>query len=107
MILKEGVNLAMTDALKLAEALVHSSGFKKEDALDSGVKQFEEEMFSRASIIAGITNRNMEDMLFTSGINEHTAPPYVRRMLAGEKPWLEWLIPLWFVKLILRLYFKW
>ena len=97
----------MTDALKLADALVHSSGSKTEDAIDSAVAQFEEEMFSRARIIADVTKRNMEDMLFTSGINEHTAPPYVRRMLAGEKPWLEWLIPLWFVKLILRLYFKW
>lgn len=103
----EGVNLAMTDAMKLAEALISSRGSEKEGAVDSAVKAFEEEMFLRASIIAEVTKGNMEDMLFTSGMNEHTAPRYVRRALFGEKPWLERLVPLWFVRLFLRLYFKW
>lgn len=97
----------MTDALKLAEALVSSSGSEKDDAVDLAVKAFEEDMFSRASIIAEVTKGNMEDLLFTSGMSEHTAPRYVRRALLGEKPRLERLVPLWLVKLFLRLYFKW
>ena len=107
MILKEGVNLAMTDALKLAEALISSSGSDKDGAVDSAVQAFEEAMFLRAAVIAEVTKGNMEDLLFSAGVNEQTAARYVRRALLGEKPCLEKLIPLWFVRFVLRIYFKW
>ena len=54
----EGVNLAMADALKLAEALVASRMSEKNDAMDMAVKGFEEEMFSRAGIMAEVTKGN-------------------------------------------------
>ena len=103
----EGVNLAMADALKLAQALTAARKSENSDATDKAVKAFEKEMFSRAGIIAEVTRGCMEDMLFTSGANPSTIPRYARRVLVGQLPWLEWMIPLWFVKLALRLIFKW
>ena len=75
--------------------------------MDEAVQAFEEDMFRRAAIIAAVTKGNMEDTLFTEGASERTMPTFVRRMLVGEMPWLEYLIPLWFVKLVLRIWFKW
>lgn len=103
----EGVNLAMADALKLAKALTASRDSEKDDAIDNAVKGFEEEMFSRAGISAEISKGNMEDMLFTSGANPSTITSFVRRILVRRKPWLEWLVPFWLVKLALRLFFRW
>ena len=57
--------------------------------------------------MAAISKGNMEDMLFTSGASEATVPRYVRRILLGQRPWLEWLFPLWFVKFVLRIVFRW
>jgi len=103
----EGVNLAMADALKLAQMLTASRKSEKDDAMDKAIKSFEEEMFSRAGIIAGVSKKNMEDMLFTSGANPSTVTRFVRRILIGHIPWLEWLVPMWLVKLALRLFFRW
>ena len=103
----EGVNLAMTDALELAEALEASRKFQDSDSVDKAVKGFEEHMLSRAGIMAEVTKGNMEDMLFTSGANPETVPRFVRRALVGQIPWLEWFVPLWLVKLALRLFFRW
>lgn len=103
----EGVNLAMADALKLAQVLTASIKSEKDDAMLEAVKSFEQEMFSRAGIIAEISKENMEDMLFTSGANPSTVTRFARRILIGHIPWLEWLVPLWFVKLALRLFFRW
>ena len=103
----EGVNLAMTDSLRLAEAIVGSRKSERHDAFDQAVKRFEEEMFQRAGIMAEVTRGNMEDMLFKPGAPEANIDSYVRRMLIGEWPRLQHLVPLWLVRLILRLYFKW
>lgn len=82
----EGVNLAMADALKLAHVLTASRKSEKDDAMVEAVKSFEEEMFSRAGIIAEISKENMEDMLFTSGANPSTVTRFVRRILIGHIP---------------------
>jgi len=103
----EGVNLAMADALKLAQVLTASRKSEMDDAMDKAVKVFEEEMFSRAGIIAEVSKGNMEDMLFSSGANPSTVTRFVRRIIVGHIPWLEWLLPLWIVKLALRLFFRW
>ncbi|KAG7008831.1 monooxygenase [Physcia stellaris] len=87
----EGVNLAMTDALRLAEAIVASRKIEKEDAVDQAVKRFEEEMFKRAGIMAEVSRGNMEDMLCTPGAPEATVDSWVRRALVGQMPWLQYL----------------
>lgn len=102
----EGVNLAMADALKLAEKLEASQKSSKSNAWDKAVKDFEEEMFSRAAIFAEVTRGNMEDM-YNFSASPETIPRWVRRALIGEMPWLEWLVPVWFVRLVLRIVFKW
>ena len=103
----EGVNLAMTDALRLAEAIVASSKVDKEDAFDQAVKRFEEEMFHRAGVMAQVTQGNMEDMLFKPGAPKATVASWVRRALVGQYPQFQYVLPLWFVHLVIRLVFRW
>ena len=53
-----GVNLAMQDAMELADAIV-----KNRDNLDEAVKQFEVTMLNRAAKEAADTRQNLESML--------------------------------------------
>ena len=103
----EGVNLAMTDALRLAGAIIASRKIDKADAFDQAVKRFEEDMFQRAGITAAVTWGNTEDSLLKPGAPEATIDSYVRRMALAEWPRLQFLVPLWLVRLVLRLYFRW
>ena len=103
----EGVNLAMTDALRLAGAITASRKIDKADAFDQAVKCYEEDMFQRAGITAAVTWGNTEDSLFKPGAPEATIDSYVRRMALAEWPRLQFLVPLWLVRLVLRLYFRW
>ncbi|CAF9909298.1 MAG: hypothetical protein HETSPECPRED_008928 [Heterodermia speciosa] len=103
----EGVNLAMCDALRLAGAIIDSRKVDKVDAFDQAVKRFEEDMFQRARITAAVTWGNTEDSLLKPGAPEATIDSYVRRMALGEWPRLQSLVPLWLVRLVLRLYFRW
>lgn len=104
---RRGVNLAMADALKLAEALATSRKSENEDAMFEAVEAFEEEMFSRAGVVAEDTRASMEDSVLSSGANPETVSRFVRRILVGHIPWLEWLIPLWLVRVALQIYFRW
>ena len=54
----EGVNVAMTDAMVLAEAIIKSA---EPDDLDANVRAFEEEMFVRAGQVQELTKANMDD----------------------------------------------
>ena len=103
----EGVNLAMTDALKLAEAI--TTGRKmggNASSLNNSIRMFEVEMFHRATPIARTSILQMEDMLFTEGAPQATIASWVRRAI-GEGWLLEILLPLWLIKAILRLIFWW
>jgi 2-polyprenyl-6-methoxyphenol hydroxylase-like FAD-dependent oxidoreductase len=53
----DGVNLAMVDALELAQGIISAWG---KDILDDAVRDYEKKMFPRAKIIAKETWRNRE-----------------------------------------------
>ncbi len=103
----EGVNLAMEDALKLADAIITSrkmGGNTK--SFNNSVRLFEVEMFRRAAPIAEVSRLQMEDMFFTPGAPQATIASWVRRAI-GNGWLLKLLLPLWLIKLILRLIFWW
>ncbi|MCJ1445653.1 MAG: hypothetical protein MMC23_006158 [Stictis urceolatum] len=54
----EGVNLAIVDALRLAQAVVARNGA----SLDERVKQFEKEMFDRTAPVQRETKRNLDGL---------------------------------------------
>ncbi|KAI4148359.1 MAG: hypothetical protein LQ340_005116 [Diploschistes diacapsis] len=58
----EGVNVAMTDAMHLADAIIKSA---EPDDFDANVKAFEEEMFVRAGEVQALTKANMDDFYST------------------------------------------
>lgn len=97
----------MTDALRLGGALVASIQSVEENAMDKAVQGFEEDMFQRAAVVAAVSKANMEDMFSNDGMSDRTAPVFVRRMVLGHLPWLEKLIPIWLIRLALRMWFKW
>lgn len=107
----EGVNTAMHDSLNLANAIIRASkGFKVEKPsvkyLDEEVRLFEEEMFARAAPVQRHSYQSTEDMFFTPGAPDSSVARYVRRALSNH--WLvRLLVPLWFVRLSLRLFFWW
>ena len=101
----EGVNVAMRDALNLAEAIIR--GAKEEKiSMDHEIKAFEEEMFERAKPVQDISTANMEDMFFTPGAPGSVAERYVRRGM-GETWLVKTFLPLWLVRLLMRLIFWW
>ena len=68
----EGVNVAMTDAMALAESII-----KSEDpvGLDANVKAFEEEMFVRAGKVQELAKANMDDFF-----SPEPLPVWIARM---------------------------
>ena len=58
----EGVNVAMTDAMNLAEAIVKNA---QPDELDANIKAFEEKMFVRAGRLQALTKANTDDLYST------------------------------------------
>ncbi|KAL8745308.1 MAG: hypothetical protein Q9190_002542 [Brigantiaea leucoxantha] len=106
----EGVNLAMEDALKLAHAIIAASQSDSKTsqtaALNKNVRDFERDMFKRAKSMAEVSKGNMEDMYFTPGAPRSTIHTWVRRAL-GDGWLIRLLLPLWFVRGLLRLIFWW
>ncbi|MCJ1454369.1 hypothetical protein MMC28_004722 [Mycoblastus sanguinarius] len=103
----EGVNVAMEDALSLAQAIIRSA--KAGDTtkiLSASVEEFEKEMFPRAAAVQDHSKTNMELMFFTPGAPRTTIDRYVRRAL-GQGWLIEILLPLWLVRSLLRIFFWW
>ncbi|KAH6698129.1 hypothetical protein BKA61DRAFT_530943 [Leptodontidium sp. MPI-SDFR-AT-0119] len=62
----EGVNFAFEDAMKLSKVILE--GVKNgSEAMDQGIKAFEDDMFERAIHAQKMTNGMMGDMFFTKG----------------------------------------
>ena len=103
----EGVNTAMTDSLNLADAIIRATrSGKGEGELDMEIRLFEEEMFRRAGAIARHSFANTEDMFFTPGAPDSIIARYVRRAISDH--WLvRVLVPLWFVRLVIRIVWWW
>ena len=97
----EGVNVAMQDALLLAQAIITAT---KDDqptkALNRLLEVFEEDMCRRGKAVQEHSRDNMYYMYFDPGAPAATIARWVRRgMVQG---WKQYLIPLWVVRLMLR-----
>ena len=103
----EGVNVAMTDALDLANAIIGSAKDDKPVAkMDRDVQAFEGKMFQRAAVVSRVSMGNMEDMFFTPGAPFTSVHRFVKRAVAQH--WLiDLLLPLWLVRALLRWCFWW
>lgn len=114
----EGVNLAMTDAMKLADAIGDSTrmgGHGK--ILGNCVRAFEVEMFERAGAVARLSNGQMELMFFSEegrgspthpGGPEGTVDRWVWNAVVWDLPWwVRWVVPVWLVRWVLRVVFWW
>lgn len=97
----EGVNIAMQDAMLLSQAIISAT---KEDqpteALNRNLKIFEEDMFRRGKAVQEYSKANMVDMYFVPGAPATTIDRYVRRGIFQD--WKRYLIPLWAIRLLLR-----
>lgn len=100
----EGVNVAMEDALNLADAIIRSS--KSEDpisALDKEISLFEDEMMTRATKVQNHSLANTNDMYFNPGAPHAVIDKWVRRAMAQQLGWaVEIFLPLWFVGMVRR-----
>ena len=110
----EGVNLAMEDAMRLADAIITSTSSttkpksesnstsnmtesednqlqqqqqqQQKHQLDKNIQSFEENMFIRASKTAKHTFANMTDVFFTPGAPRSTIERYITRAVSDELP---------------------
>ena len=86
----EGVNLAMADSLKLAEAIIDAatkSQDEQTEALDKNVAAFEQDMFRRAEKMQQMTYDMMHAMYLEPGAPRKNIEKYVIRAVGGEMPW--------------------
>ena len=86
----EGVNLAMTDSMKLAQAIISASkeeGPEIKDRLTKEVKKFEDDMFTRATKFQALTYTMMSNMLLDPGAPYSTIESYVACAIAHDMPW--------------------
>ena len=100
----EGVNVAMEDAMKLADSIIRSA--KSEDvvnALDKEVSVFEDEMMTRATKVQKHSLANTKDMYMNPAAPHGTVDNWVRRAMAQQLGWVvEIVLPLWFIGNIRR-----
>ncbi len=95
----EGVNIAMEDAMKLAEAIVSAASSSNSETerrtkLDEKVEEFEQDMFKRATEVQQLTYDMMESMFLTPGAPRNGIETYIIRAVEGEIGW-------WLTKLVL------
>ena len=107
----EGVNLAMQDAMRLAEAIIKATGSEEwKSGAWGDIRAFEEDMFKRATPIQALSNTQMETMFFTPGAPRTSIAGWVRNALLGESFdvwWWKILVPRWFVWCLLKAFFRW
>lgn len=88
----EGVNLALEDAMKLAEAIVRTKGQSRERQLES-VACSEQEMFVRATKAQALTKKLMDLMFFTKGAPRSSIQDWVvTRAVYDSNPTLQPLL---------------
>ncbi|KAI9686454.1 MAG: hypothetical protein M1820_010627 [Bogoriella megaspora] len=83
----EGVNLALEDSMKLADAIVRASKRSPEASsgvLTAEVKAFEEEMFERAAKKQAITWGNLEAMYLTPGAPRAVIEKFIVNAVSDE-----------------------
>ncbi|KAI9039846.1 FAD-dependent oxidoreductase [Aspergillus affinis] len=72
----EGVNLALEDAMKLAEAIIRTKDQDLQSQLDS-VMLYEKELMDRGSKAQALTQKLMELMFFTEGAPRETIQDWI------------------------------
>ena len=79
----QGVNIAMEDALNLAQAII---GARDADEMefDEKIKRYEQDMFERAEKNAKTTKSNMDDIFFTEGGPAKFVDSLAARMQAAQ-----------------------
>jgi 2-polyprenyl-6-methoxyphenol hydroxylase-like FAD-dependent oxidoreductase len=87
----EGVNLAMEDAMKLADAILSatspaSATEAASQALDQAVAGFERDMFKRATLTQQMTMDMMNFMFNTPDAPRSCIAPYTLRAVRGPSP---------------------
>ena len=92
----EGVNVAMEDALKLADAIIRITNSEEVvDALDMEVSVFEDEMMERATKVQKHSLANTKDMYFNPAAPHAVVDSWVRRAMAQQLGWVvEIVLPL-------------
>ncbi|KAL2041590.1 hypothetical protein N7G274_005972 [Stereocaulon virgatum] len=101
----KGTDAALVDAMNLAHTIIENAHTENPLAnLDAGVQEFEEEMFDRAAVVQEHSNTNMDLMFFTPGAPFTTIHKWVRNAF-GNSWVVKVFLPLWFVRLVLRLCF--
>lgn len=98
----EGVNVAMEDALNLSHVIIAAA--KEPDpvqTLENQLKAFEEDMFRRGTAVQEDSRSSMLYMLFSPGAPANTIDRYVRQRIV--QGWKSYLLPLWAVRLLLKL----
>ena len=107
----EGVNMAMTDAMELARAIVESAKAEEwEEVLPAKVRAFELEMCNRSRPISELSKQQIKSMFFTKGAPFTTIDVWFRRALGGpnfDAWWLKLIAPLWLIRFLLRTIFWW
>lgn len=105
----EGVNVAMEDALNLAQAIIRSVEIEDAvDALDKEISAFEDDMMTRATRVQNHSFANTKDMYFTPGAPHTVIDNWVRRAMAQQLGWVvELVLPLWIVGIIRRGFSWW
>ncbi|KAF2104538.1 FAD/NAD(P)-binding domain-containing protein [Rhizodiscina lignyota] len=97
----EGVNVAMADAMKLADAIISAcnkcspsiSAEERALAISTDVKKFEEDMFVRGTRVQQMTKDMMDAMFFDPGGPEKNIETYMYTAISDEAPWgTKWLI---------------
>lgn len=95
----EGVNLALEDCLKLADAIIKSASPAE---LNSNVKAFEHDMFERARKTSQLTYDMMHAMFMIPGSPRNGIERYLIRAAEDELGW--WLTRL-FTPLVYAYFF--
>jgi len=90
----EGVNLALTDAMKLADAIIATAKSGKKGNLASEVRKYEKEMFVRAKRVQQLTFDLMTIDFFTEGGLHEGIEMWMYTVARDSVPWVLWPV-LW------------
>ena len=105
----EGVNVAMEDAMKLADAIIRSAESKDViNTLDKEISLFEDEMMTRATKVQKHSLANTMDMFFDPAAPHASIDNWVRRGIGQEVGWIvEIVLPLWLIRMVRRTFNWW
>lgn len=102
--LGEGVNVAMTDSSRLADAIIKARDIGPIEALHENVRAFEQDMFARATETQQLTYDLMNMMFFTPDAPDSVIAAYFSRFIS-DAPGLRYFMPI--INVLVYAYFWW